>query len=198
MNAIFSTAYFPPISYCMKLKEHCQVTIDLGEHFIKQTQRNRMYILGPNGVQKLIVPLIKWKNNTAVKDLKISYSENWQKLHWKSLEAAYRSSPYFEFYEDQLRKIILDSKFKFLHDLNYESLHFINEKGNLDFTISSSMSFVKEVNDMEDNRHLPYKDNDKSFSYKNYMQVFGNSDFVSNLSFLDLICNEGPNAIYKL
>ena len=119
---VLSTSYFPSISYIRLLNEYEKVSIDIGEHFIKQTHRNRCVISGANGRLNLIVPSEKWKSNTAVRDIRISYSDNWQKLHWKSLESAYRSSPYFEYYEDKLREIVMGEKETYLVDLNMKSL----------------------------------------------------------------------------
>ena len=194
---ILPTAYFPNVQYCSLLKKNDKVSIDLGEHFIKQTIRSRTYILGANGILKLIVPLVKWRNNTPVKDICISYTQNWQKLHWKSIESAYRSSPYFEYYEDRFRKIILESSHKFLFDLNMQSTEEVLQMLELDCRIELSEDYLVSEN-AEDYRQVSHFLERTPKKHQPYVQVFGNDDFVPNLSYIDLICNEGPNAIHLL
>lgn len=194
MNSIIlSTTYFPNIDYCGILKTSDKITIDLGEHFVKQTFRSRTEVLGANGKLKLVVPLIKWRNNTSVKDIKISYSENWQKIHWKTMESAYRSSPYFEYYEDKLKEIVLNQKFEFLKDLNKLTLDFTINELSLSPEIICSNDYIENAAKETDFRKIGQKR-----TFKNYHQVFNPSSFVENLSFIDLICNEGPNAIHLL
>ncbi len=194
---VFPTSYFPNIQYLSFLRNFDEITLDVGEHFIKQTIRNRAYVLGPNSVLKLIVPLQKWKNNTSVKDIKISYSEDWQKLHWKTLEASYRSSPYFEYYEEKFKGIILNSNHEYLIDLNLQSINFILETLGLDPKINSSREYIApDENEADFRNHLNVVAEITDF--KRYTQVFGKKDFVENLSCIDLICNEGPNAIHLL
>jgi len=197
-EAIVSSAYFPNISYLRVLKDHKKIIIDTGEHFIKQSHRNRSYVLGPNSILKLIVPLQKWKNNTPVKDIRIAYSENWQKLHWKTMESSYRSSPYFEYYEDKLDAIVNGKKHNYLVDLNNTTMDFILSVLKLDTEIAYSSQFMEAVDSAADFRNNIPGPNDKGNDYKSYVQVFGNSNFFANLSLLDLICNEGPNAIHLL
>ena len=88
-------------------------TIDLLENFNKQSYRNRCVIASPNGSLSLVIPVIR-KSKNRFKDVKIDASQNWKKVHWKSLESAYRSSPYFEFYEDSFMKNI-DGSFSIPH-----------------------------------------------------------------------------------
>ncbi len=197
-QAIISSAYFPNVSYLRALRDHKKVIVDTGEHFVKQSHRSRTYVLGPNSVLKLIVPLRRWKNNTPVKDIQIAYHDNWQKLHWKTLEASYRSSPYFEYYEDKLNDIINVKKHDFLIDLNNETLNFIHSALKMETEIEYSSNYVEDAEHSIDFRNINSGPNDKSTNYKSYVQVFGNSQFFANLSLLDLICNEGPNAIHLL
>ena len=93
----FPLFYYPPIRFFADWISQKEKTIDIYENYQKQTYRNRCYILSPNGVQKLIVP-IEHNGARVMKDLRVSYAENWQKEHFKSLESAYRRSPYFEYY----------------------------------------------------------------------------------------------------
>ncbi|MEQ8324320.1 MAG: WbqC family protein [Vicingaceae bacterium] len=198
MNSLISTSYFPSVSYLRDLKQFNSLTMDHGEHFIKQTHRNRCEILGANGRLKLIVPLRKWKNNTPVKDIRISYDESWQKLHWKSLESAYRSSPYFEYYEDRFRALIIERQHIYLVDLNKEILDFIVQSLNISLKIDYSLEYQK-MEAGTDLRNKNYLLADHSEDFNAYIQVFStDSSFEANLSCIDLICNEGPNGINLL
>lgn len=196
-DLVISTAYFPNTAYLRALTSAGNVTIDLGEHFIKQTCRNRAYVLGSNGVQKLIVPLNKWKNNTAVRDIRISYTENWQKLHWKTLEAAYRSSPFFEYYEYKLSELI-HAKHHFLKDLNDSILRFILETWQISLEVKYSENYIENTEGVSDKRQYENEVTQSGETYKTYIQVFGREKFFGNLSFIDLICNEGPKALHLL
>ena len=196
---LLSTSYFPSLSYCRLLNEYKKATIDLGEHFVKQTHRNRCVILGANGRLKLIVPTKKRTDYTPVKDVRVSYDMDWQKLHWKSLESAYRSSPYFEYYEDKLRAIVLDKKETFLIDINLNCFEFIRNVLNLEAEISLSKEYIEEPHDFTDNRNEDHLKEEPDRAFKSYIQVFSNNiPFQQNLSCIDLICNEGPNSINLL
>ena len=95
----FPLFYSGSVGYFQSLLAADSVQFEVHEHFIKQTQRNRLEILGPNGRQLLVIPTLKSAGKRTTGNVKISHAENWQKEHWKSLEAAYQRSPYFEFYE---------------------------------------------------------------------------------------------------
>lgn len=95
LQGIFPICYFAPINYYYYLLQYPHITFDIHEHFVKQTFRNRCQILSPNGVQNLSIPIKSVKKRKTYWNTQISNTENWQILHWRSLEAAYRSSPYF-------------------------------------------------------------------------------------------------------
>ena len=103
-SAIFPLFYLPPVSYFSALKNHnFQFEIEKHEHFVKQTYRSRISIASPDGILDLMIPVVKGsKFHTSTKDVKISYDFKWQRLHWLGLQTCYRSSAYFEFYEDGL------------------------------------------------------------------------------------------------
>ena len=119
--AIFPLFYLPPVSYFTALKENdFKFSIEKYEHFVKQTYRNRASIASPDGILDLMVPVVKGsKFKTPIKDVKISYDAKWQRLHWLSMQTCYRSSAYFEFYEDGLAPFY-HQKFDFLFDFNVE------------------------------------------------------------------------------
>ena len=137
-SAILSTAYLAPIQYYSKLIEYPTCIIEHFEHFTKQTYRSRCDIYSPNGIKTLSVPLVKRDHRQTVKDLKISYDYNWQKLHWRTLESSYRRSPFFEYFEDDLFSFFHTKKYDYLIDLNealqQEILILLKQKQNYCFT----------------------------------------------------------------
>ena len=97
-KSIFASHYLAPIEYYYHLINNPEAIIDVHENFVKQTYRNRCYILSPNGIQNLTVPLVKARKRKLIKNMQIAYDDNWRKMHWKSLEAAYRSSPSLDYH----------------------------------------------------------------------------------------------------
>ena len=201
--AILSTAYLAPIQYYSKLIQYSSCIIEHFEHFTKQTYRSRCDIYSPNGLKTLSVPLVKRDHRQAVKDLKISYDYDWQKLHWRTLESSYRRSPYFEYFEDDLSPFFHDKKFDYLIDLNealqQEILSLLKLKPKYSFT----SEYHKIVADADDYRNLILPkntfDSDKTFQSVKYMQVFETRHgFIPNLSIVDLLFNQGPRAIEQL
>ena len=118
-GAVLPMFYLPPVEYFVKLNTYkTGLLIEHEEHFPKQTYRNRANIYAPDGLLALTVPVVKGsKNHTKVKDVKISYDFRWQRLHWQSLQACYRRSAYFEYYENDLAPFY-EKKFDFLFDYN--------------------------------------------------------------------------------
>ena len=186
----FPLFYYPPIRFFADWISQKEKTIDIYENYQKQTYRNRCYILSPNGVQKLIVP-IEHNGARVMKDLRVSYAENWQKEHFKSLEAAYRRSPYFEYYEDSLCDVF-NKEFKFLIDLNINILEQLLILLQAENKFSLSEAYVEtKKNDFRN----AYNAKDK-VALPEYTQVFSEKiDFQSDLSILDLLFNEGPQSI---
>ena len=103
-NILLSTAYFAPVHYYARIIKHAQVYIEKFEHFNKQTYRNRSVILGGNGPITLVVPVVKGRGaKILIKDLQIAYDMEWQRNQWQTIVSAYNSSPYFEYYLDDLQ-----------------------------------------------------------------------------------------------
>ncbi len=201
-KVILSTAYLAPVQYFTKLFKYDEVFIEKHENFIKQSYRNRCKIYGANGELSLSIPVKKISLKTKIKDLLIDYDTNWQKLHWKSIESAYRSSPFFEFYEDDL-KPFYEKKYKFLLDFNIEIQNMVLEHldidVNLKFTDKYCHILTEEIDDLREKIHPKKKENDPDFITVEYTQVFqGKYGFIPNLSIIDLLFNEGPNAIEAL
>ena len=120
MNILIHPTYFPSISHFSAIVQAEKVTFEMEDNFQKQTNRNRTYIYSPNGIQLLNIPVKHSKiAHQKTKDIQIENDFDWQKQHFKSLEAAYRSSPFFEYFEDDLLPIF-EKKHSFLMDLNLE------------------------------------------------------------------------------
>lgn len=189
----FPLFYFGPISYFAVLTQTKKISFELQENFPKQTYRNRCYIYGANGKLRLGIP-IEHDGTRKFKDLKVSKDFNWQKEHFRSIESAYRSSPYFEYYEDEILPIF-DRKLEFLWDINLMTLELINQKLNLnlDYCLTEQYDKLPEKNDFR-NQFSPKTPVNPSL-FPTYMQVFEEKfDFLPDLSILDLLCNEGPHA----
>jgi len=202
-TAILSSAYLAPIQYYSKLAQYPACIIEHYEHFTKQTYRSRCDIYSPNGLKTLSVPLVKRDHRQTVKDLKISYDYDWQKLHWRTLESSYRRSPFFEYFEDDLFPFFHDKKYDYLIDLNeamqQEILLLLKLKTNYSFT----SEYHKTYTDADDYRNiiLPKKpvDSDKTFQSLRYSQVFETRHgFIPNLSIVDLLFNQGSRAMEQL
>lgn len=197
--------YLPPIQYFVNIIGCQDILIEKHEHYIKQTYRNRCNILGANGILPLTVPIEHTGNeHIKVKDVKISYNGNWQKVHWKSIESAYRSSPYFEYYEDDFNKIF-NRKYEFLFDLNEALLMIVIEKININLNYTYTKSFIQDYKDGFTDLRLimhPKKKkaaNDSSFNSQPYIQVFSDKySFIPNLSIIDLLFNIGTETLSYL
>ncbi|MFW5830836.1 MAG: WbqC family protein [Prolixibacteraceae bacterium] len=199
LPVLLSTAYFAPVNYYARILKHQPVYIEQFEHFNKQTYRNRCVILGPNGVLPLVVPVIKGRlKKILIKDLKIAYDEDWQRNHWRSLFSAYNSSPFFEFYQDEIIPLF-ETKFTFLLDLNsaiHQTVCSLLEMNN-NFILTTGFEKVppETLNFREKMSPKNKKETDADFHPVSYTQVFDERfGFVPNLSILDLLFNEGPNS----
>ena len=136
------------------------------------------------------------ESHQKTKDIQIETDFDWQKQHFKSLEAAYRSSPFFEFFEDDLRPIF-EKKYNFLLDLNFETLEIVSKCLRMKLEYSTTTEYFHEVdaNKYKDFRALVNGKKDSS-SFESYTQVFGDKyGFINNLSVLDLLFNEGKYAL---
>ncbi len=200
MNRILlSTAYFAPIQYYSKFLNYKEVYIEQFEHFNKQTYRNRCIILGGNGPIQLVVPVVKGRGRKIlIKDLKISYDTEWQRNHWRTIFSAYNSSPFFEFYKDDIQPFF-ESKHKFLFDFNLKIHELICELIEIENNTILTIDFEKvpdnTLNCRENISPKIHPLNDLEFQPQKYTQVFSDKlGFVTNLSILDLIFNEGPNS----
>lgn len=201
MNQILlSTAYFAPVQYYSKFLKFDEVFIEQFENYNKQTFRNRCEILTANGIFSLVVPVVKGRGpKTPVKDIRISYDENWQVNHWRTIVSAYSSSPYFEYYADDLVGFF-ENEWEFLFQFNLEIHLKILEVMGIRSKFSLTVDFEKVPESTLNLREgitpkLHKAIIDPDFKAIPYTQVFSDKSwFVPNLSILDLLFNEGPNA----
>ena len=194
-NIIIHPSYFPSISHFVAIAEADIVTFEVEDNFQKQTNRNRMYIYSPNGIQLLNVPVKHNKErHQRIKEVKIENDFDWQKQHFKSLEAAYRTSPFFEYFEDDILPIF-QKKHNYLMDLNMETMAIVSKCLRLEFDYDETTEYFHVVTDKVDHRNLINGKKDTSV-FEPYTQVFGDKyDYLNNLSILDLLFNEGRYAL---
>lgn len=188
--------YFPSISHFVAMVKADSITFEVEDNFQKQTNRNRMYIYSPNGIQLLNIPLKHNKegNHQKFKDTKIEDAFDWQKQHFKSLEAAYRTSPFFEYFEDDIRPVF-EKKHVYMMDLNFQILEILSDCLGMVISYNKTEEYFHEVQDMEDYRYLTNGKKDVS-QFEPYTQVFEEKHgFINNLSILDLLFNEGRYAM---
>ncbi|UKJ06322.1 WbqC family protein [Solitalea lacus] len=196
---ILPSCYLPPVSWFAAVIQHTgqEIKVEKYEHFPKQTYRNRAHIYSPNGLLALSIPVVKGsKNHTKLKDVKISYDANWQKIHWKSLESSYRSSAYFEFYEDELRPFY-ENRFEFLFDFNEKLNDFLFKSLKLNkqynYTDNYEATYAMGVSDL---RELIHPKKEALVKSDEYYQVFATQHgFIRDLSVVDLIFNHGNRAL---
>ena len=190
-NPLLSTAYLAPISYYAILLQDPNCRIELHEHFIKQSIRNRCDIYGANGKLRLSIPKQrKGSSKTIIENLKISYRNNWQKQHWNAIESAYNSSPFFEYYKDEL-KPFFEEKEEYLVNFNSKLQNVILSMLQQENIIKNTTEYLHK-GDFFDLRNYTWKLKNQ----EKYDQVFmENQGFIPNLSILDLLFNLGPESI---
>lgn len=178
------------------------MTVDVGEHYVKRSYRNKCSILSANGVMALTVPLSRSSSDdadlthAAMKDLKVSYDDNWRHVHWQSLVSAYNMSPFFEYYEDDI-KPLFERKFDYLVDLNAEAMDIVNRLLMMDdVTINVSETYIPaQTVELDLRDKITPKTHLNDFNQKEYYQVFSEKyGFQPNLSILDLLFNLGPES----
>ncbi|MCG2611167.1 WbqC family protein [Flavobacterium sp. SM15] len=195
MNILLHPTYFPSISHFVAMAKADSITFEMEDNFQKQTNRNRMYIYSPNGIQMLNIPLKHSKEtHQKFKDVRIENDFNWQKNHFKSLEAAYRTSPFFEYFEDDIRPIF-EKKHEFMMDLNFQTMEIVTECLGMEFEYEKTLEYFHDVTNKIDYRTLTNGKKDPSL-FEPYTQVFEEKHgYLNNLSILDLLFNEGRYAV---
>ncbi|MGI9546773.1 MAG: WbqC family protein [Flavobacteriaceae bacterium] len=197
MNILLHPTYFPGIVTFAALVQN-NVSWEVWDNYQKQTYRNRCYICTDQGRHMLNIPI----KHTAVnqgrqlyRDVKIDKDYPWQRVHWKSLQIAYRSSPFFEFFEEDLLPLFT-ADFKFLMDFNFSTIETICDCLQIQMPAARTKKYEDTVISMKDARFLVQAKEDHPQRYKKYTQVFQQKHgFVENLSILDLLFNEGNAAL---
>ncbi|AXT19548.1 hypothetical protein D7030_10230 [Flavobacteriaceae bacterium AU392] len=199
MNILLHPTYFPNISHFTAIAKAKTLVFEVFDNYQKQTYRNRTYIYGANGKLALNIPISHThKNRQLYKDVKIVNDTYWQSQHWKSLQSAYRTSPYFEYYEDELASLF-HKKYNYILDFNFECIDRILECLQLEIPYQKSTVYKTEVSDSIDLRYLANVRKEKAALFTPYTQVFESKHgFINNLSILDLLFNEGTNAFQYL
>ena len=189
-NTLLSTAYLAPIEYYAILLQKPNCSIELHEHFAKQSIRNRCDIYGANGKLQLTIPKQrKGSSKTIIKEIKISYKQDWQKQHWTAIQSAYNSSPYFEYYKDEFLPFF-EAEETLLVDFNQKLqkviLGLLQEGNNTNFT----KEFQHEGSFSDFRNHTwNFEQQEK------YNQVFMEKQgFIPNLSIIDLLFNLGTES----
>ncbi|MEQ9423229.1 MAG: WbqC family protein [Cyclobacteriaceae bacterium] len=188
--------FLPSLEYFCCLLKH-PVTLDRHEHFVKQTYRNRCYINSANKVIPLVVPIKSGSRRLPMAEVPIDYRQKWLNSLWSSIQSAYGKSPFYEFYEEEFHSVLF-SKPDFLFDLNFKLLTLCLRclQINLELKLSTGYHLTEDrgLNDLRSKIHPKKPFGDRNF-YRpySYTQLFGNN-FVPNLSLIDLIFCEGPNA----
>jgi len=191
--ALFSTAYWAPISYYQLAAQSDFVQIEQHEFYQKQSYRNRCTILTANGPLPLVVPILR-PHHCIIRDVRIDYSKPWQKIHWRAIEAAYRSSAFFEEYHADIQRVYTQ-EIPFLFDLNTQLWALSQHLVGISFSWDVTNHFSRPSGRQDDYRfmiHPKEKRKPEGLALHPYFQVFAHKfGFVSDLSILDLIFNEG-------
>ena len=197
MTALIETQYLPSIAYFCALQNVDEIILERHERYVKQSYRNRTYIVTSQGKEKLIVPLTFKHGKVLITDVRIDYGQKWLNQHWRAIQSSYGKSSFFAYYREDLERILF-KKTTFLYDLNFQLLSMCLKWLKLDVMLKESVAY-------EITPSAPILDLRGSITFKNeenlhnfyrpcsYYQVFG-STFVANASILDLIFSEGPGA----
>ena len=203
MVSLLATTYFGPVQWYQKLNQSDRCLIERHDHFIKQTYRNRCVIATTNGLQALTVPIERFEGaHCAMLNIRISDHGSWRHLHWNALQSAYGESPFFEFYADDIRPFF-ERRWEFLVDFNMEITQKMCELLDIQPHITLTDAYVSAdqegVTDYRDAIRPKNPLPDDSFQPRRYYQVYEQKHgFQPNLSILDLLFNEGPEAVLYL
>lgn len=190
---ILPSSYFAPIVQYALIAQGNSYAIESKENFVKQSFRSRCEIAAANGKLSLVVPLKKRKNHTPIEEVEVSYAEGWQKLHWRSIESAYRGSPYFEFYEDEIRPLVF-LETNLLLERNEQIERELKEILRINSKATRTSDYQSQSMDWRNIIHPKNKLDTMGVNFPKYIQVFEEKHgFIPNLSILDLLFNLGPD-----
>ena len=191
---ILPSAYMPSVEYVARLLREDAV-IDLGENYVKRSERNRALILSANGVMPLTVHVENANRpRQPMRDVRIDYSKRWQHQHWVSILSAYKSSPYFDYFAAEIEPFYR-REWRFLVDYNMEYLNTLLRLMGAQVDLKISDQYI-EASDNDLDLRPKQKREDSTFVAEPYFQNFSERmPFQPNLSVLDLLLCEGPSAI---
>ena len=196
---VLQSAYFAPVGYYAKIYAHDKILVEQHDHYVKQTYRNRCRIQTESGVMDLSIPVEKHTDKTKIRDICISYGQEWRRLHLRAMETSYNSTPFFEYYKDDIQAIY-EKKEKYLFDFNMHLLEFTLDAIGIKREILTTDSYFEGEPGIEDARELfnPKKettDTDSKPYYQMFTEKFG---FTDGLSIVDLLFNLGPESVLYL
>ena len=200
MKLLLHPGYFPNIANFAAIVQN-DICWEVMDNYQKQTFRNRCYICTDLGIHMLNIPIKHVRNNKGKQrygDVKMDNDYPWQRQHWRTLETAYRTSPFFEFYEDDIAPLFHNT-YHSLMDFNLKTIETICACLQIKMPRERTQIFEIEVWDKVDGRTLINSKTKLPLQQPEYVQVFGDrNDFIPNLSILDLLFNEGTNALTYL
>lgn len=188
-------AYLPNIANLALVAQE-SIIWDISGNFQKQTYRNRTFIATDQGKLLLSIPVIHKgkRGHQSYKDILVDHSQPWMRTHWRGIETAYRTSPFFEYYEHYF-KPLFEKQEPYLIDFNLRSIEILLNCLQLPMPQEQNETYLKDLDPSIDRRYLIDAKSDLKYSPSEYHQVFSDKHgFISNLSALDLICNEGPSS----
>ncbi len=202
MNVLLVTSYWPNLHYFFYVLNASIINIEQFDNYSKQSYRNRTQILSANGILNLSIPIKKNKSEKVLNSIEISYKEDWQKNHWRAITSAYKNSPYFDFFEEDL-KVFYSNKYNLLIDYNTDQLKFIIKVLKQKKNIQLTKQYESNPDSVIDLRTIIHPKqsylSDKLVANKldqSYYQTFENKiSFTPNLSILDLLFNKGLHTI---
>jgi hypothetical protein len=204
MNMLLSSAYLAPTQYYTKLLQCTGGTayIEACDNYTKQTYRNRCMIVDANGPLALTIPTEKpSEEKCLMRDIRISDHGNWRHRHWNALEAAYRHTPFFLYYEDDFRPFY-EKRHEFLYDFNMELTQLVCQLIGIDTRLEPTTDYDGEgaATDFRESIHPKLSwQTDATFTPAEYYQVFKEKHgFIPNMSIADLLFNMGPESILTL
>ena len=199
-TALLSTAYFGPVQWFQKVNRYDLAIVDERESFLKQTYRNRCIIAAANGPQALTVPVERGATGD-ISSMRISDHGNWRHIHWNALCSAYGESPFFDYYEDDVRPFF-EERWEYLCDYNMAIARKMCELLQIKEPLSMADVGTVDPSDVDDFRSLirpKHVQPDAEFVDRPYWQVFAQKNgFLPNLSVLDLLFNMGNEAVLYL
>lgn len=200
VKTLLHPTYFPDILTFATIIQK-ETIWEVEDNYQKQTYRNRCYICTDQGRHLLSIPIRHVggkEGRQKCKDVKLDNSYPWQRQHWRTLETVYRTSPYFEYYEDEIESLFKNEQ-KFLLDFNLKTIETICNCLQIEMPTERTSNYEIDSFDAVDMRLLVNAKKKIKFDQIGYNQVFGDRhDFVENTSILDLLFNEGPNSVSYL